>query len=166
MTVAGWACGSRRWSEPDVTQRYMVLNVDWDRTANTLCFHHDRVFGHYAMRTFSANSSWQNRWNRARLPSLRSSLHRAAPGEPSSSVSVRLLGSGTSPVPSSTSAGAREIDRRSEWRPGSIDRQDSRYTRLRRQARPSFRRGSSPAFQLPDRTACQTHLPFKSRRRK
>jgi hypothetical protein len=23
------------------------LNVDWDRMANTLCFHRDRVFGHY-----------------------------------------------------------------------------------------------------------------------
>jgi hypothetical protein len=23
------------------------LNVDWDRTAITLCFHYDRVFGHY-----------------------------------------------------------------------------------------------------------------------
>jgi hypothetical protein len=33
------------------------LNVDWDRMANTLCFHRDRVFGHYEIRVVLARSA-------------------------------------------------------------------------------------------------------------
>jgi hypothetical protein len=57
MTVAGWACGSReevrtRCNATFHGPRYgtkRCFNVDWERMANTLCFHHDRVFGHYAI---------------------------------------------------------------------------------------------------------------------
>jgi hypothetical protein len=36
--------GPRYWTE-------RCLNVDWDRMAKTLCFHHDRVFGPYGVRS-------------------------------------------------------------------------------------------------------------------
>jgi hypothetical protein len=35
------------------------LNVDRHRMANTVCFHHDRVFGHYAVRTPLAASRFR-----------------------------------------------------------------------------------------------------------
>jgi|HubBroStandDraft_1064217.scaffolds.fasta_scaffold1253134_2 hypothetical protein len=57
MTVAGWECGSREKVRPRRNATLhgpnVVLNVDWDRMANTLCFQHDRVFGHYAASLIS-----------------------------------------------------------------------------------------------------------------
>jgi len=102
------------------------------------------------VRTFPPVRRMGLGWIAGRSPAFGSCRCPTDPGGSSSNGSDRFPQGGAAYEPTPRDAGARDIDRRSGWHPGTLDRSDSQSIRLLHPSPPSFPPGCSRAGRLPD----------------